>query len=170
MKYPMLHTMLMQYDFDQGYQPQAGHTFIDKLIANNLEWTREMAEQAILEYKRFIYLAIVHGKVAPSDAVDQVWHQHILYTVDYERFCNYFGAQFIHHSPDRYESSSIHAYTQTMKNYYREFGHDAPAHIWSLKPNAPMRVNLYNNYVIPTGSLASVVKLFFHELKTKFVW
>jgi len=52
-------------------------------------WTIDYAQRAIKEYKKFAFLTVaVDHQVVPSDAVDQVWHAHILLTNSYwEEFC-----------------------------------------------------------------------------------
>lgn len=168
MKQPQLFESLIGYDFDEGYETSEGLTFIDKIMSANLGWDRAYTERVIIEYKKFIYLSIVYGGAAPSDAVDQIWHQHILYTRDYAKFAERFNHTFLHHNPDRLKGNSTHVFDNTVQYYKWEFGIEQPKDIWALEPRHFMRVDLYTNYIIPTGSLASVVKLFFIELKSKF--
>lgn len=162
-----LFMQLLVYDFDEGYQPDEGLTFAEKLARNN-NWTAEEADRAIEEYKRFMYLVITYGNAAPSDAVDQVWHQHILYTKDYNYFCQRYAGRFIHHSPDRKRGSSNEAYEKTWYRYFKEF-QTMPGPIWDLKPANYVRVDLATHYMIPANSLASAIKLFFIILKTKLL-
>ncbi len=58
-------------------------SFSDRLAREN-DWSLEFTAQAIIEYKKFCYLAMTAPhEVTPSDEVDQVWHLHLLYTRDY---------------------------------------------------------------------------------------
>ena len=87
----------------QGFSfdpPDATCTFVDRLIREN-RWRRAYAERAIGEYRRFAFLAAAAGHpVSPSDAVDQVWHLHLLYTRSYwERFCGQVLGRPFHHEP-----------------------------------------------------------------------
>lgn len=38
----------------------------------------------------------------PSQEVDKGWHQFILNTVDYEKFCQRIAGRFLHHAPDEF--------------------------------------------------------------------
>src|SRR5947199_354356 len=61
----------------------------------------ERAARAIEEYRRFAFLAVAAGHpVSPSDAVDQVWHLHLLYTRSYwVQFCGEVLGKPLHHEP-----------------------------------------------------------------------
>lgn len=52
---------------------------------------------------RQFFLAYLQGGCAPvampSQVVDDLWHEFILYTKDYQRFCQLAFGQFLHHSP-----------------------------------------------------------------------
>ncbi|MEZ5704052.1 MAG: hypothetical protein R3E56_01155 [Burkholderiaceae bacterium] len=41
----------------------------------------------------------VRGHAKPSQAVDELWHEFILHTKSYERFCRKAFGQFLHHTP-----------------------------------------------------------------------
>ena len=166
---PHLYSNIMDYDFDHGYVVDRGLAFRDKLMTNNLGWTDDFTDFVIQEYKKFMYLCMVYPNTAPSDAIDQVWHQHILYTKDYHQFCLNMVKKPIHHNPDRVKHSSSLTYGITLINYENEFGFPAPKEVWSVPPADYKRVDLTRNYVVPTGSLMSLVKAFFIELQTKFV-
>ena len=63
--------------------PASSLPFSQRLAREN-GWSRHFACRAIEEYKRFCYLAMTAGhSVSPSDAVDQAWHLHLLYTRSY---------------------------------------------------------------------------------------
>lgn len=158
---------LKGFDFDAGYIPDEGKSFEDKLAqANN--WTPEYTQKVIEEYKKFMFLVITHGGAAPSDPIDQVWHQHILYTKDYHEFCMHFAGRFLHHSPDRFKGASSTIYADTLENYEDHFG--KPNDIWALKATDYRRVDLGSHYMIPADSLASAIKLLFLILKNKVKW
>jgi hypothetical protein len=78
-----------------------------KLITSK-GWTVEEAADGVKEYKRFLILIAKYGDtvarqgmgVAPfSDAVDEVWHTHILDTQKYIEDCNAIFGSYIHHYP-----------------------------------------------------------------------
>lgn len=64
--------------------------------------TDEEAELLFDDTKRFLYLAATHsGNWSPPEQVDKGWHEFLMFTRDYAKFCrNYFG-RFIHHDPKR---------------------------------------------------------------------
>lgn len=54
--------------------------FTTRLTYEN-DWTKHFTKEAILEYKKFMYLAATaNAMVAPSPTVDIVWHQHLIFT------------------------------------------------------------------------------------------
>ena len=55
----------------------------------------------IEDYRRFCYLAVAAGhEVTPSDAVDQAWHLHLIYSCDYwEKSCPLVLRADLHHGP-----------------------------------------------------------------------
>lgn len=59
------------------------------------------------DVKRFIALcASTSEPIAPPRFVDHAWHQFILLTKDYAKFCSLYCGRFIHHQPaDPYERS-----------------------------------------------------------------
>lgn len=99
-------------------------------------WTRRYALRAIEEYKRFIFLACTSGQsVTPSEAVDQVWHLHLVYTRSYwEDLCGQILDRPLHHHPTEggeAEHNRYHnQYSQTLACYTATFGQKPPQDIW----------------------------------------
>jgi hypothetical protein len=99
-------------------------------------WSMPFAARVITEYRRFLYLAVVAGhEVSPSDAVDQAWHLHLLYTESYwNRLCRDVLQKPLHHQPtvggpsERAKFDTW--YRNTLESYRREFLQDPPADIW----------------------------------------
>lgn len=59
----------------------------------------EQFQERLPEYQRFMALNTVYtGLGMTSEAVDQVWHSHILHTELYDKFCEVIGRK-IHHMP-----------------------------------------------------------------------
>lgn len=57
--------------------------------------------ELLFEQKRFLLMASVLNSVAMfSKDVDEVWHQMLMFTREYERFCHGFAGQHIHHAPN----------------------------------------------------------------------
>lgn len=151
---------ILNYDFDN--RKLVDYSFINKLMENNL-WDEEFAERVIMEYKKFMYLICTKTEAAPCYLVDQVWHQHILYTKDYADFCQKFYGGFIHHNPDRYKNASSGLYEQTLLNYQKTFDQYPPKDIWDYW-GKHVTVNIDNHYVIPTGDSKILIKLLKKEL------
>ena len=102
-------------------------------LADENKWTRDFAERAILEYKKFMYLAAVSkSMVSPSEIVDIVWHQHLIFTQSYRDFCDLLGKQ-IQHIPSTHNAEEYVKFQQakklTEKAYGAHFGRQ-PADIW----------------------------------------
>ena len=87
-----------------------------------------MALEAIEEYRRFCFLAVVAGHaVTPSEEVDAVWHLHLLHTWDYwEVFCPKVLGKRFHHGPTeggaQEESRFYDQYAATLGSYQHWFG------------------------------------------------
>ena len=120
----------------------AAMPFTDRLAREN-GWSAAHAARVVEEYRRFCFLALTAGHpVTPSDAVDQAWHLHLLYTRDYwERFCPHVLGRALHHGPTAggpHEQHRFFAqYADTLLAYERAFGQAPPADIW---PDARRRL------------------------------
>jgi len=145
------------FDFEDPASPL---TFTRRLAREN-RWSLDYAHRVVEEYKRFALLAIVAGHpVTPSDAVDQAWHLHLVYTRSYwDEFCGEVLGKPLHHGPTRggeAESAKYHDwYAKTQDSYIRVFGHEPPADVW---PPAGVRfgrdlrfarVNTGTHWVVP---------------------
>lgn len=111
------------------------HAFANKLT-RKLDWDHQFALKSIWEYKKFVYLGVISDfNVTPSKIIDQVWHEHLLFTSGYRKFCEeVIEHQFDHHPELVPISSQTEAYqTQyvlTLELYKKEFGIDPPIDIW----------------------------------------
>lgn len=134
-------------------------SFVRKL-AREHGWSPAHADGAIREYKRFCFLAAVAGHaVSPSDAVDEVWHQHLTYSRDYwQRYCpNVLGSD-LHHEPTRggRDQDRLHygQYAETLASYQRWFG-PPPEAFWpsalahTASPARFRRVDLVRSWLLP---------------------
>jgi hypothetical protein len=102
-------------------------------LANENYWTRNFTKKAILEYKKFMYLAATSDKmVSPSEIIDVVWHQHLIFTQSYSDFCQVLGKQ-IQHVPSTHNHADAdkfkHAKERTHISYATVFG-EQPTDIW----------------------------------------
>ncbi|MGB3471892.1 MAG: hypothetical protein WBA51_13810 [Erythrobacter sp.] len=129
--------------------PDAELTFRQRLAREN-RWSEDFADQVIMEYKRFCYLACTGGvEVTPSDAVDQAWHLHLTYTRDYwEEFCPTVLGMPLHHGPTAGTQADrtrfFAQYADTLKAYEDTFGTPPPADIW---PDARRRFQIDPKHV-----------------------
>ena len=146
----------------QNYEigpPDAPLTFADRLAREN-RWSPEHAEQVILDYKRFCYLARTAGHpVTPSDKVDQAWHLHLTYSRDYwQRFCPEVLGNDFHHGPT--EGGQVERtryydqYARTLAAYEAAFGQAPDPAIWppakrrfQIDPKA-VRVNPHDAIIV----------------------
>ncbi len=105
--------------------------FANKL-ARKLGWSSAFARRAIEEYRKFVYLGVVSDfSVTPSKVIDQVWHEHLLFTRAYREFCRDVLQRDFDHNPELVPSGEQIAvyeaqYQATLDLYHREF-HVAPA-------------------------------------------
>ena len=89
------------------------------------------------KYKRFVYLGVVSDfPVTPSKVIDQVWHEHLLFTRGYAYFCNNVLLRPFDHNPelvpvDEQTEMFRTQYHDTIDLYVKEFGVQPPAEIWS---------------------------------------
>lgn len=122
---------ILHFDFDN---PPSEYGFSTRLANENF-WTKTFTEKAILEYKKFMYLATTSdAMVSPSEIVDIVWHQHLIFTQLYQEFCNLIGKQ-IQHIPSTHNKEEFEKFKQakerTKKLYFEEFG-EQPSAIWEF--------------------------------------
>ena len=120
---------ILQFDFDI---PPSEYGFTIRL-ANENYWTKAFTELAILEYRKFMYLAATSDMmVSPSEIVDTVWHQHLIFTQSYSSFCTLIGKQ-IQHIPSTHNREEFEKFRQakerTQELYTSVFG-EQPKSIW----------------------------------------
>lgn len=110
--------------FDLNAQP--GEYVFSIRLARENNWTRNFTKGAVLEYKKFMYLAADYDlMVSPSPIVDIVWHQHLIFTQSYQEFCNLLGKQ-IQHIPSTHHKTDFEKFRQagerTARLYEENFG------------------------------------------------
>jgi len=118
-----------EFDLDD---PMSEYGFSTRL-ANENYWTINFTKKAIAEYKKFMYLAGTSDfMVSPSEIVDVVWHQHLIFTSSYTEFCNVLG-KTIQHVPSTHNKEDHEKFRQakerTKKLYNETFG-EQPPEIW----------------------------------------
>ncbi len=115
--------------------PENTSLSFEKRLARDNNWSIQFAKQAIIEYKKFIYLiASTNSPKTPSDAVDQVWHLHLNYTESYwDELCQNTIGRNIHHGPTKGGASEgqryREQYIETLESYHDVFG-IPPSSFW----------------------------------------
>lgn len=64
--------------------------------------TKGQAELLFNDTKRFLFLAANfkdRGPLSPSSAIDNGWHEFLMFTEEYQHFCNKYFGGFLHHRP-----------------------------------------------------------------------
>lgn len=70
-------------------------------LVRETRFSQETILELMFEQKRFLLMASILKKVPMfSNAVDEVWHQQLMFTNEYRDFTQKFAGQFIHHSPN----------------------------------------------------------------------
>lgn len=124
-----LWSKILEYDLDS---PASEYGFSTRLANENF-WTKDFTQKAILEYKKFMYLAATSDfMVSPSEIVDTVWHQHLIFTHSYQEFGRLLGKQ-IQHIPSTHNKEDFQKFKQakdrTTQLYETNFG-SQPKGIW----------------------------------------
>ena len=72
------------------------HLLRDQVLGSQHEYRK-----AFTELKKYLWLSDRTGRSLPmtSRTIDAVWHQFILFTVEYHRFCDRFFGHYMHHTP-----------------------------------------------------------------------
>jgi len=140
-----LWNQILQFDFDN---PPSEYCFSIRLADENY-WTKNFTEEAILEYRKFMYMAATSEyMVSPSEIVDAVWHQHLIFTQSYQEFCTVLGKQ-IQHVPSTHTREEFQTFKQakdrTLKLYEENFG-TPPKNIWGYS-------DMYESLNLPKAKL-----------------
>lgn len=98
---------------------------VEAYLINKGGYAQETAKCLIKEYRRFMIMTVCFPDraIPASDAVDEVWHTHILSTRDYHEFSLATKGSYIHHEPtvnEREEVMLKDAYDANTLALYRE--------------------------------------------------
>lgn len=121
---------IAQHDFE----PDTPLNFTRRL-ARDHGWRLDEARAAIDAYRRFCFLAVVApAPVTPSEVVDEVWHQHLIYSRDYWTiWCGQALRAPLHHdpTPGGPEAQMVYRrqYAETLALHEQFFGPPA-AELW----------------------------------------
>lgn len=112
--------------------------FGEDYLQYKLKWQRAYCNLALSEYRRFAFLALISdSEITPSEAIDEVWHLHILHTQDYAQFgtaCR----RFLHHWPGMPTNRPQwnRQYDRTRDLYREVFGYEAPQAFWPVQKSS----------------------------------
>lgn len=120
---------IRRFSFDETIEE---YGFETRLAYEN-KWTHYVTKQAIEEYKKFMFLASISNQmVSPSEIVDIVWHQHLLFSKSYEKLSQILGKKIEHipstHNPHNHSVFKL-AKEHTTTLYENYFGKQNP-HFW----------------------------------------
>jgi uncharacterized protein (TIGR04222 family) len=133
---------IQQFPLDD---PGAAINFSRKLAAQQ-NWSPAFTQQAIEEYRKFIFLCcIAPNGASPGKVVDEVWHLHLTYTQSYwTDFCKNTLGKDIHHHPSKGGNEENHKheqwYHETLQLYESVFGSSPPADIWPPPKTNPPQI------------------------------
>jgi len=78
--------------------------------------------------------------LAPSNAIDGIWHAHILHTKLYADFCSRLQGSFIHHEPG---GGGVKAYEATLAAYEEYFQDLPPKFAWPPPAGAQLQEEFF---------------------------
>jgi hypothetical protein len=103
---------------------------LDKIRCNTALDTEGKIIAGLTETLRFLYLCSISSKsLTPSQLIDEVWHELILFTRTYHSFCLNKLGKFVHHQPSSSQTNVINQYKQTLRLYKTYFG-SPNTHYW----------------------------------------
>jgi anthranilate/para-aminobenzoate synthase component II len=120
----------------RGVDPAAAQEAIDAVRSIDLsrvmkrlgkirsEYSPERITEALEEYRRYFVLAKLFPDVdliPPTEECDEVWHNHLLHSIDYADDCERVLGEFLHHQPGEGEMP-IALYRETLELYRAVFG------------------------------------------------
>jgi hypothetical protein len=99
----------------------------------------DMGKKHETELKRYLVLCSLYPDSQLnmfSNEVDNLWHTFIIFTKDYEAFCNKIANRFIHHVPfteeTRKQNDAEGAYKEFMYKYTVVFNETPSEKVWNV--------------------------------------
>ncbi|PIR89089.1 MAG: hypothetical protein COU07_02570 [Candidatus Harrisonbacteria bacterium CG10_big_fil_rev_8_21_14_0_10_40_38] len=90
-------------------------------LASNSGLQPEDAERQMIELAKFLSVCAEYpGENAPSRVIDDLWHVFVLFTREYQRYCQENFGKFIHHTPTGYAMNNT--YQKTRARAQEMFG------------------------------------------------
>jgi hypothetical protein len=117
-----------------NFEPDQPLSFI-KRLARDRAWSLAEARDAIGGYRRFCFLAAISSTpVTPSEVIDEVWHQHLIYSREYWNvWCGQVLQKPLHHDPTAGGADAQRRfrrqYADTLALYEQFFGRPDPV-LW----------------------------------------
>jgi len=100
---------------------------LQEKIRTALNTNEERTEQALREVLRFLFLVSLGKEVlTPSLKVDLAWHEFILHTKAYHKFCERHFRRYLHHSPGGTKEENQGQFQRTVELYREHFGTPDP--------------------------------------------
>lgn len=92
-----------------------------------MDVTDEEAEDIFAETKKFLFICRQPGVFIPDELliVDEMWHNFILFTKEYQDFCAFYFGGYLHHTPATKAAKTQHreelaADATAVKNAFNE--------------------------------------------------
>jgi hypothetical protein len=105
---------------------------LNKIRLNTSLDTEAKAVEGLNETLRFLHLcSVADSSLTPSEVVDMIWHELILFTRTYYLFCNSKFGEFVHHQPSNDHTNVINQYKKTLTLYKLHFG-TPNNHYWPI--------------------------------------
>lgn len=102
---------------------RAEFPYVREKLVNSARIAEEEVDEAIFEFRRYMALSVLTKKPLAmlSPVVDEVWHQFILFTRLYGRFCDDVFGYFIHHLPDTSHTPLTKDGAHTLIEAYEQY-------------------------------------------------
>ena len=106
-----------------------------KKISAALGIKEESSHKALCEVLKFLSLIeLKKESLTPSLKVDLAWHEFILFTRVYHKYCDKSFGRYIHHNPGGNEEDNLKKFKKTLFAYHKHFG-TAPEEFWGSHIN-----------------------------------
>ena len=117
----------------------------DKLLEKEVFKNEEEYNEAFTEFKRYVGLVTAYDKPLPmlSDRVDDVWHQFILFTKEYDSFCKEKLGYFLHDVPEDPRGGKLERLGFTREDFIELYDktYGAIPEIWGIKEDEVKELN-----------------------------
>lgn len=107
--------------------------YAKKEVAADEGWTAKHATAVAREFERFMVLKTIDDDISPSYDIDMLWHQLLLDTGFYYKYCMDKFGKIIPHYPQNSKDAAKRTarLAKTMALYKTAFGTTPPAAVWA---------------------------------------